>query len=50
MSLAILLIFMTMMGVRWWLAAIIAIAATVLIQQTFAGLLKVPLPLGLLGP
>jgi len=39
-----------MMGVRWWIAAAVAVAATILIQQTFVGLLRVPLPLGLLGP
>ena len=49
-SIAILLIFLLMMGVRWWIAAAVAVAATVLIQQTFVGLLRVPLPLGLLGP
>jgi len=50
MSLAILLVFLLMMGVRWWIAAAVAVAATILIQQTFVGLLRVPLPLGLLGP
>lgn len=49
-SIVILLIFLMMMDVRWWVAAPVAIAATVLIQQTFVGLLRVPLPLGLLGP
>jgi putative tricarboxylic transport membrane protein len=49
-SIAILLVFLLMMGVRWWIAAAVAVAATVLIQQTFVGLLRVPLPLGLLGP
>ncbi len=49
-SIAILLVFLLMMGVRWWIAAAVAIAATILIQQTFVGLLRVPLPLGLLGP
>ncbi|WP_134497352.1 tripartite tricarboxylate transporter TctB family protein [Microvirga pakistanensis] len=49
-SITILLVFMLTMGVRWWIAAAVAIAATVLIQQTFVGLLRVPLPLGLLGP
>jgi len=49
-SILILLIFMLMMGVRWWIAAVVAVAATLLIQQTFGGLLRVPLPLGLLGP
>ena len=49
MSVLILLIFMMMMGVRWWMAAGVAVVATVLIQQTF-GWLRVPLPLGLLGP
>ncbi len=49
-SIAILLIFLLMMGVRWWVAAAVALAATLLIQQTFAVLLRVPLPLGLLGP
>jgi hypothetical protein len=39
-----------MMRVRWWIAAAVAVAATILIQQTFVGLLRVPLPLGLLGP
>ncbi|MXQ10608.1 tripartite tricarboxylate transporter TctB family protein [Microvirga makkahensis] len=50
MSIVILLVFLLMMGVRWWIAAAVAFAATILIQQTFAGLLRVPLPLGLLGP
>lgn len=49
-SIVILLVFMLTMGVRWWLAAIVAVATTLLIQQTFGGLLRVPLPLGLLGP
>jgi hypothetical protein len=49
MSVLILLIFMVMMGVRWWIAAAVAVVATVLIQQTF-GWLRVPLPLGLFGP
>jgi putative tricarboxylic transport membrane protein len=49
-SIIILLVFLLMMGVRWWIAAAVAIAATFLIQQTFVGLLRVPLPLGLLGP
>ena len=49
MSVLILLIFMMMMGVRWWIAAGVAVVATMLIQQTF-GWLRVPLPLGLLGP
>jgi putative tricarboxylic transport membrane protein len=49
-SILILLVFMLMMGVRWWIAAAVAVAATMLIQQTFGGLLRVPLPLGLLGP
>jgi putative tricarboxylic transport membrane protein len=40
---------MVMMGVRWWIAAGVALVATVMIQYTF-GLLRVPLPLGLLGP
>jgi hypothetical protein len=39
-----------MMGVRWWVAALVAVAATLLIHQTFSGLLRVPLPPGLLGP
>jgi putative tricarboxylic transport membrane protein len=49
-SFAILLVFLLMMRVRWWIAAAVAVAATILIQQTFVGLLRVPLPLGLLGP
>lgn len=49
-SIIILLVFLLMMGVRWWVAATVAVAATFLIQQTFVGLLRVPLPLGLLGP
>jgi putative tricarboxylic transport membrane protein len=49
-SIAILLIFLLMMGARWWVAAVVALVATLLIQQTFAVLLRVPLPLGLLGP
>jgi putative tricarboxylic transport membrane protein len=50
MSILILLVFALMMGVRWWVAAAVAVLATLLIQQTFVGLLRVPLPLGLLGP
>ncbi len=50
MSILILLVFALMMGVRWWAAAAVAVLATLLIQQTFVGLLRVPLPLGLLGP
>ncbi|MBM1172565.1 tripartite tricarboxylate transporter TctB family protein [Microvirga arabica] len=49
-SILVLLIFLMMMRVRWWIAAAAAIATTMLIQQTFGGLLRVPLPLGLLGP
>ena len=50
MSILVLLVFLVLMGVRWWVAAGVAVAATLLIQQTFSGLLRVPLPLGLLGP
>jgi putative tricarboxylic transport membrane protein len=50
MSIVILLIFLLLMGVRWLVAVPVALAATLLIQQTFSGLLRVPLPLGLLGP
>jgi putative tricarboxylic transport membrane protein len=49
-SIVILLVLLIMMGTRWWVAAPVAVVATVLIQQAFAGLLRVPLPLGLLGP
>jgi hypothetical protein len=49
-SILILLVFLMLMGARWWIAAVVALAATVLIQQTFVGLLRVPLPLGFLGP
>jgi putative tricarboxylic transport membrane protein len=49
-SIVILLVFQLIMGVRWWLAALVAAVTTLLIQQTFSGLLRVPLPLGLLGP
>jgi putative tricarboxylic transport membrane protein len=50
MSIALLMVFFLSMGVRWWIAVLVALAATLLIQQIFAGLLRVPLPLGLLGP
>ena len=50
MSILVLLVFAVTMGVRWWVAAAVAVLATLLIQQTFVGLLRVPLPLGLLGP
>jgi putative tricarboxylic transport membrane protein len=50
MSILLLLVFFTLMGVRWWIAVPVALAATLLIQQIFSGLLRVPLPLGLLGP
>jgi putative tricarboxylic transport membrane protein len=46
----ILLVFLMTMGVRWWIAIVVSIAVTLLIQQTFVGLLRVPLPLGLFGP
>jgi putative tricarboxylic transport membrane protein len=49
-SVLLLLIFFLLMNVRWWLALSVALGATLLIQQTFSGLLRVPLPLGLLGP
>ena len=49
-SIVILLVLFIMMGTRWWVAAPVAVVATLLIQQTFAGLLRVPLPPGLLGP
>jgi putative tricarboxylic transport membrane protein len=49
-SFAILLIFLLMMRVHWWLAILVALGTSVLIQQTFSGLLRVPLPLGPFGP
>jgi len=49
MSFVVLFAFMMLMRVRWWVAVAVAIAATLLIQQTFSGLLRVPLPRGLLG-
>jgi putative tricarboxylic transport membrane protein len=49
-SIILLLVFLLVMGVRWWIAGLVAVATTLLIQQTFVGLLRVPLPLGLLGP
>jgi putative tricarboxylic transport membrane protein len=49
-SILILVVFFALMGVRWWIAIPAALAATFLIDQTFSDLLKVPLPLGLLGP
>jgi putative tricarboxylic transport membrane protein len=49
-SILILLVFLLTMEVRWWVAGLVAVATTLLIQQTFSGLLRVPLPLGLLGP
>jgi putative tricarboxylic transport membrane protein len=49
-SILILVIFFLLMGVRWWIALPVALAATLLINQTFSHLLKVPLPLGFLGP
>jgi energy-coupling factor transporter transmembrane protein EcfT len=50
MSIVVLLVFFAISGVRWWIALPVAIGATLLIQQIFSGLLRVPLPLGLLGP
>jgi putative tricarboxylic transport membrane protein len=50
MSILLLLILFMLMGVRWWVAVPTAVTATLLIQQTFANLLRVPLPLGLFGP
>jgi putative tricarboxylic transport membrane protein len=49
-SILVLLVFFAISGVRWWIAVAVAVAATLLIQQIFAGLLRVPLPLGLFGP
>ena len=49
MSILILLVLLIALGVRWWIAAAVAVFATLLIQQTFSGLLRVPLPLGPLG-
>jgi putative tricarboxylic transport membrane protein len=49
MSIFILVVFFKLMGVRWWIALAVALAVTLLIQQTFSGLLRVPLPLGLFG-
>ncbi|MFC4173624.1 tripartite tricarboxylate transporter TctB family protein [Microvirga sp. GCM10011540] len=49
-SVLILLFFLMVMGVRWWLASVVALAATMLIYQTFVDLLRVPLPFGLMGP
>ena len=36
-SIVILLVFQLIMGVRWWLAALVAAVTTLLIQQTFSG-------------
>ncbi len=49
-SVLTLVVLIRMSGARWIVALPVALAATLLIQQTFAGLLKVPLPAGLLGP
>jgi putative tricarboxylic transport membrane protein len=50
MSVLLLVVFFVLMRVRWWVALPVALCATLLIQQTFSSLLRVPLPLGLLGP
>ena len=49
MSTLLLLVLLIVMGARWWVAALVALLATLLIQQTFLGLLRVPLPIGPLG-
>jgi hypothetical protein len=49
-SVLALVVLIRMGGARWVVALGVALAATLLIQQTFGGLLKVPLPAGILGP
>jgi putative tricarboxylic transport membrane protein len=46
-SAIILFALFAMLGVRWWLAAILALAVTVVIARAFGSLLLVPLPRGL---
>jgi len=47
-SVLILLALCLVLGVRWWVAALVAVGVTILIHIVFATLLKVPLPLGIL--
>jgi putative tricarboxylic transport membrane protein len=50
LSVLTLVVLMRVAGARWIVALPAALAATILIQQIFRGLLKVPLPAGILGP
>lgn len=47
---AVLLVLLVALGTRWWVALVVAIGVTLLIHLTFAGLLKVPLPWGVVPP
>lgn len=46
----VLTIFMTLLGVRIWQAAIVAIVSTIMVYLIFIKILMVPLPAGLLAP
>ena len=43
----ILVALFLMLGVRWWLAIVIALVVTITIERSFGSLLLVPLPRGL---
>lgn len=47
-SFVLLFVMFTMLGGRWWVAALIAAAVTLIVAKSFGNLLLVPLPRGLL--
>ncbi|MXQ13401.1 tripartite tricarboxylate transporter TctB family protein [Microvirga makkahensis] len=46
----VLMVFMILLGVRLWLAGLVAVASTIMVYAIFIRILTVPLPSGLLAP
>jgi putative tricarboxylic transport membrane protein len=46
----VLTVFMVLLGVRLWLAGLVAVASTIMVYAIFIRVLMVPLPSGLLAP
>jgi putative tricarboxylic transport membrane protein len=46
----VLTVFMVLLGVRLWLAGLVAVASTIMVYAIFIRILMVPLPSGLLAP
>lgn len=46
---AVLMVFMILLGVRAWQAALVAVASTLVVYALFIKILMIPLPAGLLG-